>query len=148
MTGHTPDGGDRTPDGGDRPEEEPVPDPRRLQEELEAARKAGQAVPYETLAALAASVGDLRSQVRFVHSVVDRSGLAFAKDTRALVLRLTATVDAMEAKLADLDQAVQDLQDSGSRAPAPNWAAMDQDTRAPELAGALEIGRASWRERV
>jgi len=128
VTGHNP------PAGGDRPEEEPVPDARRLQEELEAARKAGQAVPYETLAALAASVGDLRSQVRFVHSVVDRSGLAFAKDTRALVLRLTATVDAMDAKLAGLDQAVQDLQDSGSRVCAPNWAAMDQATRAAELA--------------
>ena len=128
MTGHN------GPAGGDRPEEEPVPDARRLQEELEAARKAGQAVPYETLAALAASVGDLRSQVRFVHSVVDRSGLAFAKDTRALVLRLTATVDAMDAKLAGLAQAVQDLQDSGSRVCAPNWAAMDQATRAAELA--------------
>ena len=128
VTGHNP------PAGGDRPEEEPVPDARRLQEELEAARKAGQAVPYETLAALAAAVGDLRSQVRFVHSVVDRSGLAFAKDTRALVLRLTATVDAMDAKVAGLDQAVQDLQDSGSRVCAPNWAAMDQATRAAELA--------------
>ena len=132
MTGHN------APAEGDRPEEEPVPDARRLQEELEAARRAGQAVPYETLAALAASVGDLRSQVRFVHSVVDRSGLAFAKDTRALVLRLTATVDAMDAKLADLAQAVQDLQDSGSRVSAPNWAAMDQATRAAELAKLAE----------
>jgi hypothetical protein len=132
VTGHN------APAGGDRPEEEPVPDARRLQEELEAARRAGAGIPYETLAALAASVGDLRSQVRFVHSVVDRSGLAFAKDTRALVLRLTATVDAMEAKVADLDQAVQDLQDSGSRAPAPNWDGMDQDTRAAELAKLAE----------
>jgi hypothetical protein len=70
--------------------------------------------------------------------VVDRSGLAFAKDTRALVLRLTATVDAMDAKVADLDQAVQDLQDGGSRVPAPNWDGMDQDTRAAELAKLAE----------
>jgi hypothetical protein len=124
--------GNHTPEG-DRPEEEPVPDPRRLQEELEAARKAGAPIPYETLAALAAAVGDLRSQVRFIHSVVDRSGLVFAKDTRALVLRLTATVDATAAKVDGLDQAVQDLQDSGSRLPAPNWDAMDPATRATEL---------------
>ena len=129
MTG-TPD----TPSPGDRPEEEPVPSGRELQEELEAARRAGHAIPYETLAALAAAIGDLRRKVRFVESVVDRSGLAFAKDTRSLVTRLTAELDALAGKVEDLAQAVDALQAGGDRVPAPNWVGLPETERAAELA--------------
>ena len=129
MTG-TPD----TPDRGDRPGQEPVPSARQLQEELEAARRAGHAIPYETLAALAAAIGDLRRKVRFVESVVDRSGLAFAKDTRSLVTRLTAELDALAGKVEDLARAVDALQSGGDRVSAPNWVGLPETERGAELA--------------
>ena len=133
MTG-TP----HTPDRGDRPEEEPVPSARALQEELEAARRGGQAIPYETLAALAAAGGDLRAKVRFVESVVDRSGLAFARDTRSLVTRLTAELDALAGKVEGLAQAVAALHSGGDRVPAPNWVGLPEAERAAELAKLAE----------
>jgi len=129
VTG-TPD----TPNPGDRPEQEPVPSARELQEELEAARRRGEAPPYETLAALAAAVGDLRRTVRFVESVVDRSGLAMAKDIRSRVGRLTADLDALAAKVDELDATVTALQSGGDRVPAPNWVGLTEAERADMLA--------------
>jgi hypothetical protein len=123
-----------TPSPGDRPDQEPVPSARELQEELEAASRAGHAIPYETLAALAAAIGDLRRKVRFVESVVDRSGLAFAKDTRSLVTRLTAELDTLAGKVEDLAQAVDGLHSGGDRVPAPNWVGLPETERAAELA--------------
>ena len=128
----------RTPSPGDRPGEEPAPSPRDLQNELEAARRGGHPIPYETLAALAAAIGDLRRKIRFIESVVDRSGLVFAKDTRALLARLTADLDATAAKVAGLEHAVQDLRDGGSRVPAPRWDRMDQAELAAQLAALSE----------
>jgi hypothetical protein len=127
-----------TPSPGDRPEQEPVPSARELQQELEAARHAGHAIPYETLAALAAAIGDLRRKVRFVESVVDRSGLVFAKDTRSLVVRLTAELDTLAGKVEDLAQAVDALQSGGDRVPAPNWVGLSEAQRAAELAKLAE----------
>ena len=130
-----------TPSPADRPGQQPVPSPRDLQNELEAARRGGHPIPYETLAALAAAIGDLRRKIRFIESVVDRSGLVFAKDTRALLVRLTAGLDATAAKVAGLEQAVQDLRDAGSRVPAPRWDRMDGAELAAQLA-------AEWVARV
>jgi len=127
-----------TPSPGDRPEQEPVPSARELQEELEAARRRGEVPPFETLAALAAAVGDLRRKVRFIESVVDRSGLAFAKDTRSLVTRLTAELDALAGKVEDLAQAVDALHSGGDRVPAPNWVGLPEAQRAAELAKLAE----------
>jgi hypothetical protein len=127
-----------TPSPGDRPDQEPVLSARELQEELEAARRAGHAIPYETLAALAAAIGDLRRKVRYVESVVDRSGLAFAKDTRALVTRLTAELDTLAGKVEDLAQTVDALHSRGDRVAAPNWVGLPETERAAELAKLAE----------
>jgi hypothetical protein len=106
----------------------------RLQEELEAARRAGSAPPYETLAALAAGLGDLRGKVRYLDAVVDRAGLALAKDIRARVGRLTAELDALGSRVQDAEDQLAALADGGSRIPAPNWSAMDETERTAELA--------------
>jgi hypothetical protein len=114
--------------------EDPEGQARRLQEELEAARRAGSAPPYETLAALAAGLGDLRGKVRYLDAVTDRAGLALAKDIRARVGRLTAEVDALAARLHEVEDQLAALADGGSRVPAPNWSAMDEAERAAQLA--------------
>jgi hypothetical protein len=119
--------------GGQEPEDSEA-QARRLQEELEAARRAGSAPPYETLAALAAGLGDLRGKVRYLDAVVDRAGLALAKDIRARVGRLTAEVDALAARLQDTEDQLAALADGGSRVAAPNWSAMDEAERAAQLA--------------
>ena len=120
---------DTTPEG-----EDPAAEARRLQEELERARQAGSPIPYETLAALAARLSDLGAKVRHLDAVVDRSGLVMAKDIRVRVGRLTAEVDAMGARLQEVEDQVAELASKGARVPAPNWSAMDQSTRAAELA--------------
>ena len=125
MTG-TPD---TTPGG-----EDPAAGERRLQAELERARQAGSPIPYETLAALAARLSDLGGKVRHLDAVVDRSGLVMAKDIRVRVGRLTAEVDAIGARLQDVEDQVAGLASRGARVPAPNWPAMDPSTRAAELA--------------
>lgn len=107
---------------------------RRLQAELEAARRAGAAPPYETLAALAAGLGDLRGKVRYLDAVVDRAGLALAKDIRARVGRLTAELDALGTRVQEAEDWLAALAEAGSRVPAPNWSAMDETERAAELA--------------
>jgi hypothetical protein len=114
--------------------EDPEAQARRLQEELEAARRAGSAPPYETLAALAAGLGDLRGKVRYLDAVVDRAGLALAKDIRARVGRLTAEVDALAARLRETEDQLAALAGGGSRVPAPNWSAMDEAERGAQLA--------------
>jgi hypothetical protein len=124
--------GPATPAGSEP--EEPDAQARRLQEELEAARRAGSAPPYETLAALAAGLGDLRGKVRYLDAVVDRAGLALAKDIRARVGRLTAELDALALRVMEVEDQVKDLADGGSLTPAPNWSAMDEAERAAELA--------------
>ena len=111
---------------------------RRLQEELERARRAGSPVPYETLAALAARLSDLGATVRRLDAVVDRSGLVMAKDIRDRVGRLTAEAGALAASLQDVEDQVAKLASKGARVPAPNWPAMDQSTRAAELAQLAE----------
>ncbi len=65
---------------------------------------------------------------------MDRSGLVMAKDIRGRVGRLTAEVDAIGARLQDVEDQVAELASKGARVPAPNWSAMDQSTRAAELA--------------
>ena len=114
--------------------EDPAAEARRLQEELERARRAGSPVPYETLAALAARLSDLGATVRHMDAVVDRSGLVMAKDIRARVGRLTAEAGALGARLQDVEDQVAKLASTGARVPAPDWPAMDQSTRAAELA--------------
>ncbi len=114
--------------------EDPAAEARRLQEELERARRAGSPVPYETLAALAARLSDLGATVRHLDAVVDRSGLVMAKDIRARVGRLTAKAGALGARLHDVEDQVAKLASTGARVPAPDWPAMDQSTRAAELA--------------
>ncbi len=114
--------------------EDPAAEARRLQEELERARRAGSPVPYETLAALAARLSDLGATVRHMDAVVDRSGLVMAKDIRARVGRLTAKAGALGARLHDVEDQVAKLASTGARVPAPDWPAMDQSTRAAELA--------------
>jgi len=114
--------------------EDPAAEARRLQEELERARRAGSPVPYETLAALAARLSDLGATVRHMDAVVDRSGLVMAKDIRARVGRLTAEAGALGARLHDVEDQVAKLASTGARVPAPDWPAMDQSTRAAELA--------------
>jgi hypothetical protein len=118
--------------------EDPEAQARRLQEELEAARRAGSAPPYETLAALAAGLGDLRGKVRYLDSVVDRAGLALAKDIRARVGRLTAELDALGARVHEVEDGLAELAEAGSRVPAPNWSAMDEAERAAQLAALSE----------
>ena len=129
MTG-TPD---TTPEG-----EDPAAEARRLQEELERARRAGSPIPYETLAALAARLSDLGAKVRHLDAVVDRSGLVMAKDIRGRVGRLTAGAGALDTRLQDVEDQVAKLASKGARVPAPNWPAMDQSTRAVELARLAE----------
>lgn len=124
---------DTTPGG-----EDPAAEARRLQEELDRARDAGSPVPYETLAALAARLSDLGAKVRHLDAVVDRSGLAMAKDIRGRVGRLTAEAGALAARLHDVEDQVAKLASQGARVPAPNWPAMDQSTRAAELARLAE----------
>lgn len=124
---------DTTPGG-----EDPAAEARRLQEELDRARDAGSPVPYETLAALAARLSDLGAKVRHLDAVVDRSGLAMAKDIRGRVGRLTAEAGALAARLHDVEDQVAKLASKGARVPAPNWPAMDQSTRAAELARLAE----------
>ena len=114
--------------------EDPAAEARRLQEELDRARRAGSPVPYETLAALAARLSDLGATVRHMDAVVDRSGLVMAKDIRARVGRLTAEAGALGARLHDVEDQVAKLASKGARVPAPDWPAMDQSTRAAELA--------------
>jgi hypothetical protein len=114
--------------------EDPAAQAWRLQEELERARAAGSPIPYETLAALAARLSDLGATVRHLDAVVDRSGLVMAKDIRARVGRLTAEADALAARLHDVEDQVAKLASKGARVPAPDWPAMDQPTRAAELA--------------
>ena len=128
--------GPATPEGQEP--EDPEAQARRLQEELEAARRAGSAPPYETLAALAAGLGDVRGKVRYLDAVVDRAGLALAKDIRARVGRLTAEVNTMGARLQDTEDQLAELADGGSRVPAPNWSAMDEPERAAQLAALSE----------
>ena len=118
-----------TPEG-----EDPAAEARRLQEELERARQAGSSIPYETLAALAARLSDLGGKVRHLDAVVDRSGLVMAKDIRGRVGRLTAEVDAIGARLQEVEDQVAELASKGARVAAPNWSAMDRSTRAAELA--------------
>ena len=67
-----------------------------------------------------------RGKVRYLDAVVDRSGLVMAKDIRGRVGRLTAEVDAMGARLQDVEDQVAELASKGARVPAPNWSAMDQ----------------------
>ena len=123
----------RTP--GTTPEgEDPEAEARRLQAEVERARQAGSPIPYETLAALAARLSDLGWKVRHLGAVVDRSGLVMAKDIRGRVGRLTAEVDAIGARLQEVEDQVAELASKGARVPAPDWFAMDQSTRAAELA--------------
>lgn len=124
---------DTTPGG-----EDPAAEARRLQEELDRARDAGSPVPYETLAALAARLSDLGAKVRHLDAVVDRSGLAMAKDIRGRVGRLTAEAGALAARLHDVEDQVAKLASQGARVPAPNWPAMDQSTRAAEIARLAE----------
>lgn len=124
---------DTTPGG-----EDPAAEARRLQEELDRARDAGSPVPYETLAALAARLSDLGAKVRHLDAVVDRSGLAMAKDIRGRVGRLTAEAGALAARLHDVEDQVAKLASKGARVPAPNWPAMDQSTRAAEIARLAE----------
>jgi len=119
-------------------EEDPAAEARRLQEELERARVAGSPIPYETLAALAARLSDFGAKVRRLDAVVDRSGLVMAKDIRARVGRLTAEADALGARLHDVEDQMAKLASKGARVPAPNWPAMDQSTRAAELAKLAE----------
>jgi len=121
--------GPATPEGP-----EPGDQARRLQEELEAARRAGSAPPFETLAALAAGLGDLRGKVRYLDAVVDRAGLALAKDIRARVGRLTAELDALATRVRESEDQLAALADGGSRVPAPNWSVMDDTERAAQLA--------------
>ena len=128
--------GPATP-AGQEPED-PQAQARRLQDELEAARRAGSAPPYETLAALAAGLGDLRGKVRYLDAVVDRAGLALAKDIRARLGRLTAEVDAIGARLQDTEGRLAGLAEVGSRVPAPNWSAMDESERAAQLTALSE----------
>jgi hypothetical protein len=118
--------------------EDPAAAARRLQEELERARRAGSPIPYETLAALAVRVSDLGAKVRHLDAVVDRSGLVMAKDIRARVGSLTAEAGALAARLHDVEDQVARLASKGTRVPAPNWPAMDQSTRAAELARLAE----------
>ena len=106
--------------------EDPAAEARRLQEELERARQAGSSIPYETLAALAARLSDLGAKVRHLDAVVDRSGLVMAKDIRVRVGRLTAEVDAIGARLQEVEDQVAELASKGARVPAPNWSAMDR----------------------
>jgi hypothetical protein len=124
---------DTTPGG-----EDPAAEARRLQEELDRARDAGSPVPYETPAALAARLSDLGAKVRHLDAVVDRSGLAMAKDIRGRVGRLTAEAGALAARLHDVEDQVAKLASQGARVPAPNWPAMDQSTRAAEIARLAE----------
>ena len=124
--------GPATPAGSEP--ENPQAQARRLQEELEAARRAGSAPPYETLAALAAGLGDVRGKVRYLDAVVDRAGLALAKDIRGRVGRLTAELDALGARVQDTEDRLAELTESGSRVPAPNWSAMNEPERAAQLA--------------
>jgi hypothetical protein len=120
---------------GHEPEEpeEPEAQAQRLQAELEAARRAGSAPPYETLAAMAAGLGDLRGKIRYLDAVVDRAGLALAKDIRARVGRLTAELDALGTRVQEAEDQLAALA-GGSRVPAPNWSAMNETERAAELA--------------
>ena len=118
--------------------EDPAAEARRLGEELERARRAGSPVPYETLAALAARLSDLGAKVRHLDAVVDRSGLVMARDIRGRVGRLEAEADALAARLHDVEDQVAKLASKGARVPAPNWPAMDQSTRAAELASLAE----------
>ena len=129
MTGtpHTTPGG-----------QDPAAEARRLGEELERARRAGSPVPYETLAALAARLSDLGATVRHLDAVVDRSGLVMAKDIRDRVGHLTAEASALGARLQDVEDQVAKLASKGARVPAANWPAMDQSTRAAELARLAE----------
>jgi hypothetical protein len=124
---------DTSPGGTD-----PAAEARRLQEELDCARAAGSPIPYETLAALAARLSDLGATVRHLDAVVDRSGLVMAKDLRVRVGRLTAETGALAARLHDVEDQVAKLASRGGRVPAPDWYAMDNETRAAELAELAE----------
>jgi hypothetical protein len=125
-----------TPEGQEP--EDPQAQARRLQEELETARRAGSAPPYETLAALAAGLGDVRGKVRYLDAVVDRAGLALAKDIRVRVGRLTAELDALGARVQETQEQLAALAAGGSWVAAPNWSAMDEAERAAQLAALSE----------
>ena len=140
MTGTAPGGDQRTqhPQPGGPARRGAGPAPRDLQNELEDARRGGHPIPYETLAALAAAIGDLRRKIRFIESVVDRSGLAMAKDIRSRIARLTADLDALAAKVDELDATLAALQSGGDRVPAPNWVGLTETERAELLAKLAE----------
>ena len=128
--------GPATP-AGSEPED---PKPRRGASRKSWRRPAGpgSAPPYETLAALAAGLGDMRGKVRYLDAVVDRAGLALAKDIRGRVGRLTAELDALGARVQDTEDRLAELAEGGSRVPAPNWSAMNEAERAAQLAALSE----------
>ena len=111
---------------GDPPEEGRVPHP-----------------PYDTLAALAAQVGDIRGKVRFLESVVDRAGLAFVNDLEARQGRLTADLDALATQVENLAVGLEDALASRPRTAAPTWVGLTDEQRDTQL---LALGR--WVETV
>lgn len=125
------------------PDPDPAQQAHRLQEELDAQRRAGNPIPYETLVSLAAAIADLRRTVRFLESVVDRSGLALTQDIRGRVARLTGDLDALATQVAELAETVTATAAAAPRVPAPDWSAMPPDTIRAELARLT-----GWAERI
>ena len=92
--------------------------------------------PYDTLAALAAQVGDIRGKVRFLESIVDRAGLAFVSDLKARQGRLTADLDALATQVENLAVRLEGALAAGPRTAAPTWVGLTDEQRDAQL-GAL-----------
>ena len=93
-------------------------------------------------------MGDVRGKVRFLHAVVDSAGLAFAKDIRIRVLRLTAELDARvpASKQTGLDQASprwpRTAGPASRRPTGPPWT---RPTAPPSWPGCPSGSPMSWR---
>ena len=71
---------------------------------------------------------------------MDRAGLVLAKDIRVRVGRLTAEVDALGARLQEVEDQVAELASKGARVPAPNWSAMDEADPRSRAGAAVRVG--------
>jgi hypothetical protein len=92
--------------------------------------------PFETLAALAAQVADLRGTVVYLKARVERGGLG--PGLAGKVARLTADLDALGSQVEAIAATLAEMMSGGPRAAAPTWVGLDDDERGVQLAAVAQ----------
>jgi hypothetical protein len=94
--------------------------------------------PFETLAALAAQVADLRGDVVYVKARIERARLSVLGGLPGKVARLTADLDALGGQVETLAATLAEMMSAGPKAIAPTWVGLDEAGRAAQLATVTE----------